>query len=61
LVHGIGGFSPWLVGSAVLGPVVRQNIMVETLGSAKLLTSPQEVKGERGVRIPVSPSRPPMT
>lgn len=28
--HGLGGFSPSLVGPIAFGPVVRQNVMVET-------------------------------
>lgn len=35
LVHGYEGFSPWSFPSLVLGPVVRQNIMVRSMRGAK--------------------------
>jgi hypothetical protein len=29
LVHGFRGFSPWCIGSALCGPVMRQSILVQ--------------------------------
>jgi hypothetical protein len=33
------GFSPWLVGSIISGPVVKQNILAEGHSEAEILTS----------------------
>jgi hypothetical protein len=39
LAHCFRGYSPWSVGSIVLGPELRQNLMIGVCGRTELLTS----------------------